>query len=242
MITSAEEKQIDEYLILNKLPLDILLEVRDHMISQILDIQVHENLSFEQAFFKTKIAWEDEFKMTTYSSFSLEHIPAIFKKIVKANYRRIIRKALIIAFISFLLNFVLIYISPNEETFKLFFKIQNAFFIVVPVFLILSNYKIWKYIKADFKYKGKVFYSMYQQNLGLMIFSISMMIQAVNANGKAYTYLFLKEGNISLAPFLIMLFVPFLLQTLVVFSIINFLEHKKSLLKIQNFIKISENN
>lgn len=237
MITSAEEKQVDDYLILNKLPLDILLEVRDHMISQILDIQVHENLSFEQAFFKTKIAWEDEFKMTTYSAFSLEHIPAIFKKIVKANYRKIIRKALIIAFISFLLNLVLIYISPNEETFKLFFKIQNAFFIVVPFFLILSNYKIWKYIKADFKYKGKVFYSIYQQNLGLMIVSTSTMIQAVNANGKAYTYLFLKEENSSVAPFLIMLIVPILLQTLVVFSIINFLEHKKALLKIQNFIK-----
>ena len=237
MITSAEEKQIDDYLILNKLPLDILLEVRDHMSSQILDIQVDENLSFEQAFFKTKIIWEDEFKMTTYAAFSLEHIPAIFKKIVKINYHRIFRKALVIAFISFLLNLALIYISPNEETFKVFFKIQNAFFIVVPVFLILMNYKIWKYIRADFKYRGKVFYSIYQQNLGLMIISMSTMIQAVNANGKAYTYLFLKEGNSSIAPFLIMLVVPFLLQALVVFSIINFLEHKKALLKVQNFIK-----
>lgn len=237
MITSAEEKQIDDYLILNKLPLDILLEVRDHMISQILDIQIHENLSFEQAFFNTKIAWEDEFKMTTYTIFSFEHIPAIFKKIVKANYRKIIRKAFIIAFISFLLNLVLIYISPNEETFKLFFKIQNALFIVVPFFLILSNYKIWKYIKKDFKYRGKIFYSMYQQNLGLIIVSITTMIQVINGNGEAYTYLFLKEGNSNVAPFLIMLVVPFLLQTLVVFSIANFLEHKKTLLKIQNFIK-----
>ena len=71
MITSAEEKQIDEYLILNKLPLDILLEVRDHMISQISDLQMHENLSFEQAFFKTKISWKDEFKLTTYTFFHL---------------------------------------------------------------------------------------------------------------------------------------------------------------------------
>ncbi|MCW3169880.1 hypothetical protein OMO38_15245 [Chryseobacterium sp. 09-1422] len=240
MITSAEEKQIDEYLILNKLPLDILLEVRDHMISQISDLQIYENLSFDQAFFKTKIAWEPEFKMTTYSAFSLEHIPAIFKKIVKANYRKIFKKAISIAAISFVLNLLLIYISPNEETFKLFFKIQNAFFIAVPVFFILSNYKIWKYFKKDFKYRGKIFYSMYQQNLGLIIVSITTMIQGVNGNGKAYTYLFLKEGNSGLTPFFIMLFVPLLLQTLVVFAIINFLEHKKSLQKIQNFIKVSE--
>ncbi|MCI3938130.1 hypothetical protein MQX03_13035 [Chryseobacterium aahli] len=237
MITSAEEKQIDDYLILNKLPLDILLEVRDHMISQILDTQVHENLSFEKAFFKTKIAWEDEFKMTRYFMFSSQEIPAIFKKIVKANYRRIFRKAVSVAAISFALNLLLIYISPDEETFRLFYKIQNALFIMVPIFLIVTNYKIWKYIKHDFKYRGQISYSMYQQNLGLMIVSISTMAQSLTNSGKAYTYLFLKEGNSSFAPFLIMLIVPILLQTLVVFSIINFLEHKKALLKIQNFIK-----
>lgn len=242
MITSAEEKQVDDYLILHKLPLDILLEVRDHMISQILDIQIRENLSFEEAFSKTKIAWEAEFKMTRYFLFSSEEIPSIFKKIIKANFRRIYRKALFIAAISFVLNLLLIYISPNEETFRLFFKIQNAFFILVPIFLIVTNYKIWKYIKNNFKYRGKILYSMYQQNLGLIIVSISTMIQVINGNGKAYTYLFLKEGNSSLAPFLIMLVVPFLLQTMVVFSIINFIEHKKALLKIKNFIKISEAN
>ena len=240
-MTPAEEKQIDDYLILNKLPLDILLEVRDHMISQISELQVRENLSFEKAFFKTKITWEGEFKMTRYFLFSHEYIPAIFKKIIKANYRIIFRKALLIAFISFVLNLLLIYISPNEEIFKLFFKIQNGIFIAVPIFLILSNYKMWKYIRNNFKYRGKVFYSMYQQNLGGMIMSISIMIQLVNGGGKPYTYLFFKVGDIGVAPFLIMLICPLLLQTLVVFSIINFLEHKKALLKIQNFLKVSEN-
>lgn len=240
MITSAEEKQIDEYLILNKLPLDILLEVRDHMISQISDLQMHENLSFEQSFFKTKIAWKDEFKLTTYTFFSFEHIPLIFKKIIKTNYQRIFRKAFLIAVISFVLNVVLIFLSPTEETFKILFKMHNAVFIIVPILLLVGNYKIWKYLKGNFKYRGKIFYSMYQQNLGLIIVSITTMIQVINNQGDAYTYLFLKEGSSSVAPFLIMLIVPFLLQTLVVFAIINFLEHKKALLKIQNFFKISE--
>ncbi len=240
-MTPAEEKQIDDYLILNKLPLDILLEVRDHMISQISELQVRENLSFEKAFFKTKITWEGEFKMTRYFLFSHEYIPAIFKKIIKANYRIIFRQALLIAFISFLLNLLLIYVSPNEETFNLFFKIQNAFFIVLPIFLLVSNYKIWKYLKNDFKYRGKIFYSMYQQNLGLILMSITTMTQVISGSGKPYTYLFLKEGNGTIAPFLIMLIVPFLLQTMVVFSIINFFECKKALSKIQNFIKNLEN-
>ncbi len=54
-MTSIEEKQIDDYLILNKLPLDILLEVRDHMISQVTDLQVQENLSFEKLFSTPKL-------------------------------------------------------------------------------------------------------------------------------------------------------------------------------------------
>ena len=179
--------------------------------------------------------------MTTYFLLSREQIPVIFKKIIKTNYRSIIRKALLIAFISFLLNLLLIYVSPNEETFNLFFKIQNAFFIVLPIFLLVSNYKIWKYLKNDFKYRGKIFYSMYQQNLGLILMSITTMTQVISGSGKPYTYLFLKEGNGTIAPFLIMLIVPFLLQTMVVFSIINFFECKKALSKIQNFIKNLEN-
>lgn len=193
MISSTEEKQIDDYLILNKLPLDILLEVRDHMISQISDLQMRENLNFEEAFFKTKLAWEEEFKLTTYFLFSWEQIPVIFKKIVKTNYQGFLRKALLIAFISFLFNLVFIYVSPNEETFSLFFKIQNAVFIVVPFSLLLSNFKIWKYIKKDFKYRNKILYSMYQQNLGLIIMSVVTMIQVINGQGKAYTYLFFKR-------------------------------------------------
>ncbi|KUJ50532.1 hypothetical protein [Chryseobacterium sp. JAH] len=242
MITSAEEKQVDDYLILNKLPLDILLEVRDHMIAQISDLQLRENLDFEQSFFKTKIAWEPEFKMTKYALFYSEEIPLIFKKIAKAKYVNILRKALSVALISFIINLFFICLSSNEETFKLLFKIQNAFFIVVPIFLLISNYKIWKYTKGDFKYRGKILYSTYQRNLGLVIFNISTMSQSLTSNRKGDTYLFLKEGDIDIAPFVIMLIIPFLLQTSVVFGIINFLEHKKTLNKIQNFIKVSDDS
>jgi len=69
MFSKEQEQQVTDYLILNKLPLDILLEVRDHMISQVTDLQVQENLSFEKASFNTKIAWEPEFKMMKYFFF-----------------------------------------------------------------------------------------------------------------------------------------------------------------------------
>lgn len=240
MINLEEEKQIDDYLILNRLPLDILLEVRDHMISQISHIQVREGLSFDEAFSKTKIAWEGEFKMTKYSIFFSEEIPIIFKKIIRTNNYRILRRALLIALFSFVVNLLLIYFSPNEETYKVFFKIQNGLFIIIPVFLLSTNYRIWKYIKVDFKYKGKILYSMYQQNLGLMIVGISTMAQIITNNG-ASIYHFLKgDPAANVISVLITMIFPFLMQTFVTFGILNFFEHKKSLKKLQSFIGSSE--
>lgn len=54
MITKEQEKQIFDYLIFHRLPLDILLEVKDHMISQIADIQITESFNFDEAFLKTQ--------------------------------------------------------------------------------------------------------------------------------------------------------------------------------------------
>jgi len=239
-MTSTEEKQIDDYLILNKLPLDILLEVRDHMISQVTELQLQENLSFEKAFFKTKIAWEPEFKMVKYSVFYAEEIPVIFKKIAKAKNLNILKKALIVAVISSIFNWVFIYTSQNFETYKVIFKIQNSLFLFSPILLFIFNFKARKYIKADYKYQGKLFYSIYQKNLSLMIFSVSTMAQLLNNDGK-FTYLFLRHHDEAhITSLLLTLILPFLGYTLVAFGIINFLEHKKTLIKIQDFIKIAD--
>lgn len=37
-MTKEQEKEITDYLIFHRLPLDILVEVKDHMISQVTDI------------------------------------------------------------------------------------------------------------------------------------------------------------------------------------------------------------
>jgi hypothetical protein len=75
MITKEQEQQIIDYLIFHKLPVDILLEIKDHMTSQVSDIQIQERLSFDEALLKTQKLWESEFKMTHYSLFFKEEIP-----------------------------------------------------------------------------------------------------------------------------------------------------------------------
>ena len=48
-MTELQLTEIRNYLLSKKLPIDILIEVNDHFISQISDLQREENLSFEEA-------------------------------------------------------------------------------------------------------------------------------------------------------------------------------------------------
>jgi len=233
------KEQIDlirDYLIFQKLPLDILLEVEDHMVSQVLDIQKTEDIGFEEAFLKTQKLWEDEFKMTAYSIFYSEKIPVIVKKIVKAKYNKILKKSFFYASISFAVNLLLLYCSDSQETYNTFFQIQNLLFLLAPALVWVFNYKIRKYVKRDFKYKGRSFFSIYQQNIGIMVVSTSTMAQIVAKEGK-YAYLFFKTDNtenVFLA--LANLAIPFFAQIVVIFGILNFFEHKKTLKKLSEFI------
>ena len=164
-MTFAEEKQKDDFLILNRLPIDILIEVRDHMISQISDLQSKENLNFEQAFFTTKIAWEPEFKMTKYFLFYTGEISVLEKKIVKARYNAILKKSFGIAFLFFVINLIAVYFSKTQEFYGILFKIQNGLILFAPIALWLFYYKRRKFFRTDYKYRGKSFYTMYQQNI-----------------------------------------------------------------------------
>ena len=62
MFTDSQLTEIRNYLLSKKLPIDILIEVNDHFISQISDLQREENLGFEEAFEKTKLTWDKELK------------------------------------------------------------------------------------------------------------------------------------------------------------------------------------
>lgn len=238
-MTAEQEKQITGYLIFQKLPLDILFEVKDHMISQVLEIQCNDNLDFDEAFHKTKKLWESEFKLTNYYAFYSEKIPVIVKRIVKERYNNILKKSFLLGLVAFGVNLLLIYLSDSTETYTSFFRAQNCLFILAPLLVLTSNYKMRKYIKRDFKYKGRLFYTMYQQNMGLLMVCTTSMAQIISKEGK-YAYLFFKTGDTAHIPFvLVTLILPFLVQSMIIFFLINFFEHKKTLIRLQNSLNPS---
>ncbi|MCY1663608.1 hypothetical protein [Chryseobacterium sp. SL1] len=238
MITEKHEQEITDYLIFHRLPLDILVEVKDHMISQIADIQIEENVGFDEAFLKTKKLWGSEFKMTRYSIFYKEQIPVIVKRIAKVKYRSIFKKSLIFGLASFTVNLLLIYFSTDQETYSDLFRLYNSLFVMIPFLLWLFNKNLRKYVKKDFKYQGKSFFTIYQQNLGLFVLTLNISFQLILREDKYVFRFFRTDDPVSVFSLLIALIIPYILHTTVIFVLINFFEHKKTMTKMNNFLTI----
>ncbi|SEM20954.1 hypothetical protein SAMN05421856_101747 [Chryseobacterium taichungense] len=241
MSFKEQEQQVTDYLILHRLPLDILLEVKDHMISQISDIQANENVSFEEAFHKTQKIWEDEFKTTTYSVFYSGGIPVILKRIVKEKYNNIIRKSLLLGFIAFLVNAGLVFISADQEVYNSLLKLYHSLFILVPFLCWVFSKDMRKYVRKDFKYQKKLFYTVYQQNLGIFALCINLLFQLTLRDDRHIFKFFKTDDPVSVFSLSIALVFPYLLYVMTIFLMINFLKHRESLNKMRNFLDLSVN-
>ncbi len=240
MIVKEKEQQVTDYLIFHRLPLDVLLEVKDHMISQISDIQLNERLSFDEAFLKTRKLWEDEFKTTTYSCFYNGGIPVILKKIVKEKYNNIIRKSLLLGVIASLISLSLVFLSKDQPMFNDLFRIYNSLFLISPVLVWVFNKGIRKHVRRDFKYDGKLFFTIYQQNLALFISCLGLMFQFVTREDKHLFRFFRTDDPVSTFPLTLTLILPYCMYSIMIFVVINFLEHKKTMKTLKSFLDVSQ--
>lgn len=239
MMNTMQEDMITDYLVSKNLSLDIQVEIKDHMINQITDLQLEENLSFEEAFSRVKESWKNEFVTTSYWMFFREPIPLIAKKVIREKYNNLLKKSFLIGLLFFGINILLIYSANSADTYSLLFKGLNGIFLLALGVIWIMNFKIRQFMKLDFKYKGKCLYTMYQQNMGLILLCTLSMLQLMMKNGH-YAYQFFREQNYADSfMVLITLLIPFVLQTGVIFTVFNFYEHKKNLLKMHDFVTLN---
>ena len=73
MITTEQKKEIRSYLLSKNIPLDIIMELRDHIYQQI-DVDINlKNLSFQEAFLKMKEDWQADLFMVKKSFFLVKY-------------------------------------------------------------------------------------------------------------------------------------------------------------------------
>ncbi|MBW8524683.1 hypothetical protein K0U91_08255 [Chryseobacterium chendengshani] len=89
MITNFQEREIKNFLSKKNLNAVILNEIYDHFVIQISEL-MKENLSFQEAFLKTKVVWQYELEMVNADALSFKKIARIEKTILKSRFRNII--------------------------------------------------------------------------------------------------------------------------------------------------------
>ncbi|WP_404984784.1 hypothetical protein ACI513_15065 [Chryseobacterium sp. M5] len=234
MISAEEKLQVENYLISKKLPLDILLEVKDHMISQIEDKMKDDENDFEEAFSKVESSWRDNFSLTKYwMFFGHEKIPRIAKNIMKSKFNIILRKSFLLGLLFFGLSFLLIPMSGDFESYKAYFVLSNSLFLLAPILLYVFNFKNISYFKKDSKYKGRIFYTLYQKNLTLLIVCFLGTSQIILKGGEGLFNIFVLKENVSMILIIGLCAYRLFIYTFAIFGVFSFFEHKKALKKIQ---------
>lgn len=149
-MTKEQKNEIRQYLLSKKLPVDLLMEVEDHFISQINEVQAEKKLSFDDAFNVTIISWYDDLKLSWDGNWSLEDTSVFIKKSTRQTFFSIFKKSTMIAVIMYV-AVVLFYVLIPFEVFRISLGVLVSLMIVYPLIVF---FKEKKYFDLPKKYKN----------------------------------------------------------------------------------------
>ncbi|MCY1663609.1 hypothetical protein [Chryseobacterium sp. SL1] len=138
MITFFQEREIEKYLLKKKISEKLLNEIKDHMISGILNIQNDENLAFEEAFERMKMSWSKDMVMVRKNIFSRQKITRLAYEIDKASNKNLFLKSLLFA-LAFIGSEIILAFFTNRDVYLGVHKIVKAVFFISP-FIIVGMY------------------------------------------------------------------------------------------------------
>ena len=177
-MTDLQETQIRDYLLLKKLPIDILLEVNDHFIAQIADLKQEKNIDFKTAFELTKISWNEEL-VTYYPFFGLNKINNGVRTRFEQKMRRkadltLLTKSFFISVLIFL-SFYIGNLILNAEQFVIFFRIImfSIFGFAFVLFIFNSVFYSFAFKKEHRNFKFSIYQFYFPIVFGLGYFFIS---------------------------------------------------------------------
>lgn len=149
-MTTEQKQEIRTFLLNKNLPIDIIMEVEDHFVSQINEIQSEKDLSFDEAFNITIISWYDDLRLFRDGSWSTEKTSLLIKKSSRQKLFSILKKSAVIAAISYFLVVLCYFLIPFSV-----FRISLGVFVgFVMVFPLIIYIKEKKYFDLPKKYKN----------------------------------------------------------------------------------------
>lgn len=140
MITFFQEREIEKYLLEKKISGKLLTEIKDHMITEVLDIQDSESLSFEEAFEKMKMNWSKDMMMVRKNIFSRQKITRLAYGIDKTTNKNLFLKSLLFA-IAFIGFEIILAFFVNRNLYLGIHKIVKAAFFYFAIYYCRNVYQ-----------------------------------------------------------------------------------------------------
>ena len=231
MITPEQNKEITQYLVAKNLPIDLVLEVKDHMIEQ---IESMENLCFEEAFEQVKISWKVEF-IYKFSFSRLKMLTNYEISIQKENYSKIFLKTF--CYFTPLLIITLLLAYYNTSLYKFTIETVYYFCIIVTGTLLLINFKIQKTTFNTYSKRISVYQKGASNFLvgGLFILIYNVFIPNNDKDLVAIHKLLNFEISFKILFHLLATYVYIIWW---LFGLLYFLAYKKSIKELQNRVNL----
>lgn len=154
MISVEHTKEIRDYLLSKKIPLDILIEVEDHILNQIDDLR-SQNISFEKAFDEVKEIWKKDLVLTKING---EEVAVFVKDIKEKAMIKIFRKSLLVFIFINLIVFILSKLL-EKDVFSEMFPFFIMFLTGIPSVFFLWYIRYFNYAGQFKKVKFNIFHS-----------------------------------------------------------------------------------
>ncbi len=231
MITPEQNKEITQYLVAKNLPIDLVLEVKDHMIEQ---IESMENLCFEEAFEQVKISWKVEF-IYKFSFSRLKMLTNYEISIQKENYSKIFLKTF--CYFTPLLIITLLLAYYNTSLYKFTIETVYYFCVIVTGTLLLINFKIQKTTFNTYSKRISVYQKGASNFLvgGLFILIYNVFIPNNDKDLVAIHKLLNFEISFKILFHLLATYVYIIWW---LFGLLYFLAYKKSIKELQNRVNL----
>ncbi|CAI9682823.1 hypothetical protein [Elizabethkingia anophelis] len=230
-----QDKKITDYLIEKRLPLDILLEVKDHMEDQIAALETEQNLTFDDAFEQTKISWEKDLKMGfSLFSYKFRKITRLQNSIMMRNQLKIQKKAVLIMLAIFFTTVFSAFYLPQVAKY-IFLAIYSSA-ALSGIVVLISGRKLLKTTKASYKKEISVFQRLASNYMftGVLFIVLSNIVDVDECIGKVMksTNEIFIHGNFSITEIL-HLAVGYLYVYSVVYGYFCYTDYKKAVEKIK---------
>ncbi|WP_415329173.1 hypothetical protein [Chryseobacterium sp. MMS23-Vi53] len=228
MITFFQEREIEKYLWEKKISGKLLKEIKDHMISQILEIQNDRSIGFEIAFEKTKLNWNKDLAMVRKNPFSRQKITKIAYEIDKIQNRNLFLRSMICAFVfaGFLMALAFLF---NEETYLSINKAIKRTFLILPL-LMLGMYVRQKRLASKNKQNNVVVNNFIHPLLvfGILIVMDNMIDYPNTSSNIIFNFVnFGSRGEVTTYVFIKIVMRGILLLALYLFSFFSLIENIK---------------